>query len=108
MPTPLSTQSNIKYFLAGTLVAFSLANAQYSEPTLLPSEFYDVDSYLSQGTFKYSLPQYEYTFALPDPNKEQPDVEPLVNFPVLKKLKVKISRVSTLEFSSVENIEGFI
>ncbi len=108
MQIPSGTQSNFKYFLAGTLVVFSLSNTQYSESTLLPLEFHDVDSCAYQKTVQYPMPQYEYSFATQNKISGQPDKEPLVDFPVFKKLKVRIGNVSALEFVSVENTEGFI
>ena len=107
METPFNTQSSFSLgylILAGTL-AFYMAN---NEPTLLPSSFYESEAYSSHDFIEYPKLPFEYTLNATVESQEQYDVEPLVTFPTLARLKVRIKNVSPLEFTSIEDKDGFI
>ena len=101
----LSTQSNathITIVLAGTVSLLSYFG-QSGATMLVPSKSYNCEFARKEERVSYLL-KHEVMPA----TFENTDIEPLIDMPIIKKIRVKFNRPTHLEFHSVEDNKGFI
>ena len=101
----LSTQSNatpISIALVGTASMLSFVG-QPDTIQLFPTKLYNYEYEQKQEAITYLL-KHEImptTF-------ENTDIAPLIDMPIIKRIKVKFNKSVPLEFTSVEDNKGFI
>lgn len=98
-----------KYLMiaVGTTAAFTMIGNLTEEETILPMSSY-VDQISSSFSNQANIETQQSYIKLLHEIDEQPLIDPIVQVPTIKRIKIKLKKPTQLNIATIENEDGFI